>query len=424
MSAIHRLRGAAAWLLPLALLACHRTEPGDAAHRASGDYGVHDWVLPAAPGSADPDLIATGDGRMLLSWIDASAGRRNALQFAQWSNGHWQSAPRTIAVGDALIANGADTPHLAATADGALWVQWLQKTPAGEGNDLMLSRSADGGFNWSPPARINAESDGAEHGFASLWPATRDRVGVAWLDGAPKPSAMASPATHEATPAASATALRAAVFDMNLRPGTTATIDERACDCCQTGIAMTTRGPLLVYRDRTPDEIRDIAATRFDAGTWSRPVPVHGDQWKMPACPVNGPAVAASGDTAIVAWYTAANDTPAVELARSRDAGEHFDPPVVVERGVAVQGRVAVAVDAQQAWVAWVSGQGATQALWLARYTPDLSRRLQRLQVATLRARGPGAGYPQLLAQDGAAYIVWTDIDHGRMQLHGAVVTR
>ena len=71
-----------------------------------------------------------------------------------------------------------------------------------------------------------------------------------------------------------------------------------------------------------------------------------------------------------------------------------------------------------------VLGEGATQALWLARYTPDLSRRLQRLQVATLQARGPGAGYPQLVVQDRAAYVVWSDIANGGSQLHGAVVTR
>ena len=68
-----------------------------------------------------------------------------------------------------LIANGADTPHLAATADGALWVQWLQKLPGSGGNDVMLSRSADGGFNWSLPVRINDATGAAEHGFASLW---------------------------------------------------------------------------------------------------------------------------------------------------------------------------------------------------------------------------------------------------------------
>lgn len=424
MTAMRLLRMPATWLLPLALLACHRESPHAVAPRTGGDYAVYDWVLPAAPGAAEPDLVAMADGRMLLAWIDASSGRRNALQFAQWSDGHWQSAPRTIVVGDALLANGADTPHLAATADGALWVQWLQKAPDSEGTDLMLSRSADGGFNWSPPVRINDATGAGEHGFASLWPAAQDRIGVAWLDGAAIPAEKTPQPTHAATPGAGAASLRAAVFDMNLRRAMPDTIDARVCDCCQTGVAMTPRGVLLVYRDRTPDEIRDIAVAHFDGGTWSSPATVHPDQWKMPACPVNGPAVASEGGNAVVAWYTAANDVPAIELAHSRDAGGHFDPPVQVDHGAAVQGRVAVAVDAQQAWVLWVGGEDATQALWLARYTPDLSRRLQRLQVATLQARGPGAGYPQLVVQDGAAYVVWSDIANGGSRLHGAVVTR
>jgi hypothetical protein len=416
-----RSHTAAAWLLPFVLFGCHRTAP-DAAHHDNGDYAVHDWVLPAAPGAAQPDLVATTDGRLLLSWIDASAGRRNALQFAQWNNGHWQSAPRTIVVGDSLIANGADTPHLAATADGALWVQWAQRVPGNTGNDLMLSRSADGGFNWSPPLRINGAADGAEHGFASLWPASRDHVGVAWLDGAAPATANATP-SHK-TASADATSLHAAVFDMNLRRTLPDAIDARTCDCCQTAVAMTTRGALLVYRDRSPDEIRDIAVARFDGGRWSPPVPVHADHWKMPGCPVNGPAIASDGGNAVVAWFTAANDTPTVELARSRDAGDHFDAPVQVAHGAGVQGRVAVAVDAQQAWVLWVSGAGPAQSLWLARYSSDLSRQLQRLRIAPLHARGPGAGYPRLVVQDGAAYVVWSDLTDGRVQLHAAVVAR
>jgi hypothetical protein len=417
-----RARGLATALLPLALLACHRTAP-DATPQSNG-YAVHEWILPSPPGAAEPDLVATTDGRLLLSWIDASAGRRNALQFAQWSDGHWQSAPRTIAVGDALVANGADTPHLVATADGALWVQWLQRAPGGTGNDLMLSRSADGGFNWSPPLQINATSDGAEHGFASLWPAGRDRIGVAWLDGQATPSG-GNPATSQHPAAATGdTALRAAIFDLNLQRTATATIDKRTCDCCRTGAATSAQGVLLAYRDRAPGEVRDIATARFDGSTWSTPTVVHADNWKMPACPVNGPALAADGNAALVAWYTAANGKPAVEVARSSDGGIHFDAPVTVEQDPQVQGRVAVAVGSRQAWVSWVSGAGSAQTLWLARYTPDLSRQLQRLRIATLQARGPGAGYPQLVAQDDAAYIVWSDGADGRMQLHGVVVTR
>jgi len=251
---------------------------------------------------------------------------------------------------------------------------------------------------------------------------------VAWLDGAAPMLPAIDAKTQHAMPPTRGTALRAATFDMQLRASDAATIDERACDCCQTGVATGPRGPLLVYRDRKTDpqgqDIRDIAITRGVAGHWSTPSSVHADGWKMSACPVNGPAIDAAGSDVAVAWYTAAGDMPAVRLARSRDGGARFDAPVDVERGATVQGRVAVAIDDRQAWVLWVSGAGPAQSLWLARYTPDLSRRLQRLRLGPLLARGPGAGYPQLVAHDGAAYVVWSDATGGPAQLHGAVVAR
>jgi hypothetical protein len=183
---------------------------------------------------------------------------------------------------------------------------------------------------------------------------------------------------------------------------------------------------LLVYRDRTAAEIRDIYATRRDGERWTTPKPVHADGWKMPACPVNGPAIAANGNDVVVAWYTAAANKPAVKLARSNDAGDSFAAPVTLDQGEAVQGRVDVALDAAQAWVLWVredniSVGGGGQSLWLARYAPDLSRELSRVEVAKLQGRGKGTGFPQLALRDGNAYMVWTDIVDGAPQLRGAV---
>jgi hypothetical protein len=81
-----------------------------------------------------------------------------------------------------------------------------------------------------------------------------------------------------------------------------------------------------------------------------------------------------------------------------------------------------VALDANQAWVLWLREDAGTQSLWVARYTPDLSRQLQRVKVATLRGRGFVTGYPQLALQAGNAYIVWTDIADGMTLLQGAVL--
>lgn len=426
-------------VLVLALAACNRgAEPAAAGMQPKGPppYVVTDWVLPSSPGSAQPNLVATEDGRLLLTWINSVPGRRNALRFAALGdNGRWSSEARTIVVGDALLANWADIPHIMASPDGALWVQWLQKAGAsGYAADMSLSRSVDGGFNWAAPVQVNNDAAGAEHGFAALWPVGRESMGVAWLDGrnntmqAAGEAAGTKGAAHgdaDATMASMAqgrTELRAAVFDRNFARVGEAVVDPMTCDCCQTDLAITARGPLLLYRDRSPGEIRDIAAVRYEDGHWTAPVPVHADGWHMTACPVNGPSVAASGDDAVAAWFTAADDVSRVLMARSADAGDTWSPPLLLDHGNAVQGRVAVALDEDHAWVLWVREDKAGQSLWLSRRTPDLEKELQRIRVAQLQGRGKATGFPQLALHHGNAYLVWTDVVDGAPQLRGAIV--
>ncbi|TAK38827.1 MAG: exo-alpha-sialidase [Lysobacteraceae bacterium] len=406
----------------LAIAACG----GDSSNvSASGDSGppqyvVTEWVLPSSPGSAQPNLVATDDGRLLLTWINSVAGRRNALRFAALGeNGRWSSEARTVVVGDALMANWADVPHITAAADGALWVHWLQKAGGdGYAADIALSRSVDGGFNWAAPVKVNDDDVVAEHGFAALWPMGPESVGIAWLDGRNN----VAPADHEM--AHGRTELRAAVFDRNFARSGEAVVDPMTCDCCQTDLAITAKGPLLVYRDRTEDEIRDIVAVRLVDGAWTAPKPVHADNWHMTACPVNGPSVAADGNDVVAAWYTAADDKPRVLLSRSGDAGDSWGAPVMLDEGGAVQGRVAVALDDDQAWALWVREDKTGQSLWLSRRSADLAKELQRLQVAKLQGRGKATGFPQLALHHGNAYLVWTDIVDRAPHLRGAIVAQ
>ncbi len=415
-----RPRVALALAVPL-LAACAR-QPEPPVAVANGDYRVQVWPLPAAAGAASPDLSLAPGGRLLLSWMSRQPGRRNALQFASWSrDGGWQSQPRTIAVGQSLVANWADVPHLRATPDGALWVQWLQADPGNpSGYHAVLARSRDGGMRWEQMTRINDDAGPGEHGFAALWPIGGDRLGVAWLDG----RAQGMAGHDHAGVRAGAMQLRANAFDMDLGRGSDAVVDAATCDCCQTDVAVTDRGPLVVYRDRGEGEVRDIAGVRFEGGRWTPPVAVHADGWKVEACPVNGPAVAARGNTAVVAWYSEAGGEPAVRLARSTDAGDRYAVPVVVDQGAAVSGQVDVALDGDQAWVAWLREDATGQTLMLARYAPDLSRQLQRIEVARPAGRGHATGSPRLVADGGSAWLVWTDVADGVAHLQGAQLVR
>jgi hypothetical protein len=399
----------------LSLAACHREEAatGQPPHTGHGPFVVQEWALPTTPGTVDPHLEVSPDGRLLLSWINSVPGRRNALQFSDTdADGRWRTAARTIAIGNSLYANWADTPQVAATPDGALWTQWLQKTQDGA-LTIALARSTDDGFSWGAPAPVDGGTP-AGQGFATLWPAGNDTLGVAWLAGA-------TPAVDTHAHDTGTGTLRSAVFDRSLQHATVQDIDA-ACDCCRTASTTTPRGPVLVYRGAAHD-VRDILVTRYDGKAWRKPAPVHADNWKIAACPVNGPAITARGNDVLVAWYTEASGAPTVQLARSTDAGDTFAPPVKVDTGPAVQGRVAVAVDAQQAWVAWLREDKSGASLWLSRWAPDLSHELQRIPVAKIRARGIGSGYPQLALRDEGAYLVWTDVTDGTPQLRGATVT-
>lgn len=389
-----------------------------------GDLAIEAMALPAPPGSAQPDLVVAPDGRVLLSWLNEQPGRRPAFQMAErFSDGHWEG-PRTIAIGNSMFVNWADTPHIAITADRALWAHWLQKSADKPyAYDVMLVRSMDHGMNWSAQMRVHDDGTQTEHGFVSFWPQSETQLGVAWLDGR-HAGGQAQAGDHDDHAAhgeedTGPMSLRAAVFDGDLRISAATEIDARTCDCCQTDAAGTAEGGLLVYRDRSDDEIRDIYATRFDGKAWSTPVRVHADNWKMPACPVNGPAVAVRGNDAVVAWYTAPGDTPVVRLARSTDGGATFAAPVAVDRGAAVIGRVAVAVGAGQVWLLWMREEAGKQSLWLARYAPDLSKELQRTKLADLQGGGRGTGFPRLALGADAAYAVWTDVADGAPALHG-----
>lgn len=382
---------------------------------------VSDWPLPAPTGSAQPNLSLSPEGDRLLSWIERRAEGGHRLVFARqgMAQASW-SSPRTIALGDDWFVNWADFPALQALPDGSLWAHTLVKSAQSTyAYDVRLFASRDGGATWSATAPVHDDGTPTEHGFASLWPQGRDGLGIAWLDG--RNTGGGGHAGHGGAGAGAMT-LRAAVFGADGKKRTEHELDASTCDCCQTAAARSDDGLLLAWRDRAEGEIRDIAVARFDGKAWSAPVTVHADRWMMPACPVNGPAIAARGRQAWVAWYTAAGGMPSIRVAGSDDAGRRFGPMREIARGEAQHGRVDLAADSGGVWVSWLQETGGRQSLWLARYGHDLATEHFRLKVADITGRGRGTGFPRLQLGDGSAWLAWTEIVSGQPRLRGARV--
>jgi hypothetical protein len=184
-------------------------------------------------------------------------------------------------------------------------------------------------------------------------------------------------------------------------------LDDRVCDCCQTGAAVAEGAVVVAYRDRSEAEVRDMSIVRRADGGWTSPAPLAADGWQINGCPVNGPAVAAAGRRAAVAWFTSASDTPRVNVAFSSDAGGSFGSPIPVDDGRAV-GRVDVALLAEgDALVSWLE-QGGKGAELRVRRVSAAGRRGEAVTIADSSA-ARSSGFPRLETSGGEAVFAWRD---------------
>jgi hypothetical protein len=293
-----------------------------------------------------------------LSWIDRTPDNLFTLRFSVREGTGWSKA-QTIAEGRNWFVNWADFPSLAALPDGTLAAHWLVKSGAGTyAYDVHVARSPDGGKTWTPPVRPHRDATQTEHGFVSMFPARGGRLlGAIWLDGREmKADDVGGGHGH----GHGDMTLRYAALTPDGKPAEEAMLDARVCECCQTSAASTRDGAVVVYRDRSREEVRDIGVVRLFKGRWTQPRVLHADGWKIDACPVNGPSVASDGALRVAAtWYTAAQEKPRVRVAFSADQGETFAAPAMVSDGTPA-GRVSVVMLGDgSAVVSWLEMAGA-----------------------------------------------------------------
>lgn len=365
---------------------------------------------PAPVGSLVPQVSAMHDGSTILSWFEPRPDSGYTFRMAVYRKDEW-SAPQTIVSDTRMTMFSAVLPSVASFQDGTLLSHWDIHVPGDAdpySNLIHVARSRDGGQSWSTPLVPHRDNVSGQHSFVSTFPAS-DSLGLVWLDARrqryipPPPGASADEAQWHGN-----IGLQYTTIASNGGLGAEATIDSMTCECCPTAAAMTSRGPVVVYRDRQPaerevhfglSEIRDIHLIRLEGGRWRSPVRVNADNWLVTACPDNGPAVDAEGERVAVAWWTAAGDSPMVKIAFSENAGNSFGAALRLDQGNG-DGQVTVALLGEGAIVGWLE-QGETWARWVA---PDG-------RMSAMVSLGPSphrSRLPRWLASDGSLFAVWT----------------
>ena len=344
---------------------------------------------PAGPGALAANW-QVGDS-VALSWLEP-ADQGHLFKVSELQGETW-TEPREIAGGSGFFANWADLPGTVADDRGHAFAHWLQKLGDGTYAYGVQQAHRDTAGAWQGAGLLHEDASPQEHGFVSYAPLPGGGVQAFWLDGGQMGSAGHG-ADHDGADDASG---HGSAGSMELRTrllggddkGPETVLDPRVCECCATDAAWTAAGPLVVFRDRSEDEIRDIYVVRRQGETWTEPRPVHQDGWQINGCPVNGPAVGSDGETVAVAWFTAA-PTPRVQVAFSRDAGATFDGPVVIDDQWPI-GRVDLAMaENGDAVVAWMgTGDAGADIRW-RRLRSDGTITAQGVAAPTTEKRSSG----------------------------------
>ena len=347
--------------------------------------------------NAQPNLVSS-NGALSLSWISSKNKNKASLHFSQFKKGKWIK-PQKIANGSDWFVNWADFPAHAINED-LIITSYLKKSDSGTYTyDVILNLQKLSGEKIKKDFLLNTDGVKAEHGFVSIIPNNNKGFFITWLDGRntveKKLDGHHKPMT-----------IRFAEITNTGEVINESELDEAACDCCQTSIAMTNNGPIVVYRDRSENEVRDIYTIRNINGVWEEPNQLHNDGWIINGCPVNGPKVAVNSTNLAIAWFTVVNDNPIVNVSFSKTNGDSFGTPFKLNDLDAI-GRVDVAfLNNEEVIVSYMEVDDIGTYLRIKKVS--VNGEISKPITVSKIDGGRNTGVPQLEIINNEIFIVWT----------------
>lgn len=379
------------------LLSC-----SDDKNKKEGSIAVSSFVTiltsPVGDSCAEPYLFTDKNGIVYLSWVE-KIGKQSTLKFSSFLSDKW-SGPVTIATGKNWFVNWADYPVITSDGNKNLLAHFLEKSDTAKFTyDVKIVSSTDSGKTWAPSKILHDDNVKAEHGFVSIIP-YRDQFFVTWLDGR-KTASEEAHGGHDGHHGEMT--LRAAFIDKSGNKVKEWELDDRICDCCQTTAAITSDGPIVVYRDRSEDEVRDMSIVRFVNDQWTAAKTIYPDNWQIKACPVNGPRADAIKNNLAIAWFSMADKKGEVKMIFSKDGGQTFDKPFRIDEGKPI-GRVDVLMlDSVSAMVSWMEGS----SIKAVKVNADGKKESSIIIASSSETRS--SGFPQMTKAGNKIVFAWTD---------------
>ena len=358
---------------------------------------AHGHDMAAMPHAPRADLGASAafasDGRL---WAVSKAGEHVVARASADAGRTWTAPLAVNREPEAIAADGDSRPKIAAGPAGELYVTWTHPLAKPYTGEVRFARSLDGGQSFGPPLTVHADRQEITHRFDALTVTGEGKVLVAWIDKRDLEAAKARKQGYRGAAVYFAVSDdRGASFRGDYRAG------EHSCECCRIALAADADGSVTaLWRHVFPPDIRDHAIARlFADGRAETPARATFDDWRVDACPHQGPSLAVDGAGVRHAVWFALGAHPGVhygQLVAGRVEGQRI-------LGGAGAAHADVAAAGQRVAVVWKEFDGNATRL-RAELSEDGGKNWRALELAG--TAGP-SGQPQVLAHDGRFLAFW-----------------
>lgn len=290
-----------------------------------------------------PLTLKAPDGTPYVYWIER-ADEKNMVFFSSSNdNGNTFEKALPIAVTSGCNdGHGQGMPRVIIKKDGAMLVVYHVKE-ATEDNPyagkIFYSQSFDKGKTWEAAKILHQDTlRDNSHGFPALTLLPDGEVAAVWLDGRNK--------------------LRHSEIFMARTSGKEGFVSESriggpACQCCKLDLYTDKdQNVHMLYRGITGDNIRDIMhiASADSGKTFSDPVKISDDGWKIKGCPHAGPGMVGYKDSLHYVWFTMGGGE-GIFYCRSDKQGTQFSARENLAKGVGQYPQIAS--DENNIYIAW-----------------------------------------------------------------------
>lgn len=336
------------------------------------------------------------DGKL---WIAMLAGGKVAVA-SSMDAGRSFSTP--IAVTDRTLDMdwGPDArPKIVIDKHGELVIAFSTFRDKAFNGEVFTTHSTDGGTIFAPIRPITPSN--VSQRFEALVLDADGTVFAAWLDKRNRAPAKKKGEAYDGAALFFATSKDGEVYSQ------AQLVHDNTCECCRLGIALAGPGrPVVIFRNIFAGGVRDHAIVTFDGlNTPGKIHRVSNDDWKVNACPHQGPNLSISpGGTYHATWYTNGKTRQGLFYARSTDGGATFTDPIRIGEPSRNPSRAFVLAKGNETYLVWKEFDGEKTTVRLMQSADDGKT---WSEPKTVVATGDSSDHPLLVAYGRTVFLSW-----------------